>query len=447
MGQAVKAGLFIEADWEILERGTAQERACFSALGIRYGNVWLSEAHDNFVNRIRQKPHLSAYRFAEWLTWNWWRLRWEPHTRMPDWALAHRMTTIGGGFIWPNITIFSDGERVALVAKPTQPLPQEPLRYIADRAAVVRAGEFEDSIDRFIELVIGKLRAENIVNTNLDQIWASVCAERADPAASARRRFEAMLGCDPDEASEVTIERLVADSESLGEKAMNEIAAHKTKTGGVLSAEQLHQAAAANGYDATPGNAVKLDAKAGLPPIGQVPAWKRGAEAAQALRSQEHLGAAPISNDKLADMMGVRRDIISERSASPELLFELDFELDDDGERSGRIVLRSKWEDGRRFGLSRLLGDRLAGDGDGRLFPATRAYTYRQKMQRAFAAEFLCPFDAVKDMLHGDYFSESIEDVAQHFTVSEFTVRTLLVNRGCIDREDLEGNFESAVAA
>jgi len=439
----VTAGLFIEADWETLERGTAQERACFSALGIRYGNVWLSEADDNFVNRIRQKPHLSAYRLAEWLAWNWWRLRWEPRTRMPDWALAHRMTTIGGGFIWPNITIFSDGERVMLLAKPTQPLPQEPLRYIVDLAAVVRAGEFENSIDRFIELVIGKLRAENIVNTNLDQIWASVCAERADPAASARRRFEAMLGCDPDEASEVTIEQLVADSESLGEKAMNEIAAHKTKAGGVLSAKQLCEAAAANGYDATPGNAVKLAAKASLSPVGQVPAWERGAEAAKALRLQEHLGAAPISNDKLADMMGVTRVVISERSASPELSFE----LDDDRERSGRIVLRSKWEAGRRFGLSRLLGDRLAGDGDGRLFPATRADTYRQKMQRAFAAELLCPFDAVEDMLHNDYSSESIEDVAQHFTVSERTVRTLLVNHGCIDREDLEGDFKSAAAA
>ncbi len=441
-------GLFIEADWETIERGTAQERACFSALGIRYSHVWLSEAQDNFVNRVRQKPHLSAYRFAEWLAWNWWRLRWEPYTRMPDWALAHRMTTIGGGFIWPNITIFSDGERVTLLVKPTQPVPQEPLRYIADLAAVVRAREFENSIDRFLELVIGKLRAENIDNTNLEQIWDSVRAERADPTAFTRRRFEAMLGCDPDEANEVTIERLVADSESLGEKAMNEIAAHKTKTGDVLSAEQLHQAATANGYDAMPGNAVKLDAKVNLSPVGQVPAWKRGAEAAQALRSQEHLGAAPISNDKLADMMGVTPDIISERSASPELSFELDFELDDDGERSGRIVLRSKWEDGQRFGLSRLLGDRLAGDGDGRLFPATRAYTYRQKIQRAFAAEFLCPFDAVEDMLHGDYSSESIEDVAKHFAVSELTVRTLLVNHGRIDREDLlEGSFESAVAA
>ncbi|MFO1429472.1 MAG: hypothetical protein U1F76_04925 [Candidatus Competibacteraceae bacterium] len=441
------AGLFIEADWETLERGTDRERACFSALGIRYGHIWLSEAQDNFVNRIRRKPHLSAYRFAEWLAWNWWRLRWEPYTRMLDWALAHRMATIGGGFIWPNITIFSDGERVALLAKPTQPVPQEPLRYITDLVAVVRAGEFEDSIDCFIDLVIGKLRAENIDNTNLEQIWNSVRTERADPAASKRRRFEAMLGCDPDEADEVTIERLVADSELLGEKAMNEIAAHRTKTGGVLSAEQLRQAAATNGYDAMPGDAVKkLDAKASLPPVGQVPAWKRGAEAAQALRSQERLGTEPIPNKTLAAMMGVTPDIISERSASPEL--SLDFELSDGGERSGRIVLRSKWQDGRRFGLSRLLGDRLIGDGDGRLFPATQSYTYRQKMQRAFAAEFLCPFDAVEDMLHGDYSSESIEDIAKHFVVSELTVRTLLVNHGRIDREDLlEGNFESAVAA
>src|SRR5271170_2613800 len=118
MGKTVSAEFEIRADWEKLERGTPEDRACFAAIGLRYGNVWLTEAEDAFVNRVRGQVHLSAYRLAEWFAWNWWRLRWEPRTRAVDWAFAHHMTTIGGGYVWPNLTIFSDGERVVWLAKP-----------------------------------------------------------------------------------------------------------------------------------------------------------------------------------------------------------------------------------------------------------------------------------------------------------------------------------------
>jgi Zn-dependent peptidase ImmA (M78 family) len=101
---------------------------------------------------------------------------------------------------------------------------------------------------------------------------------------------------------------------------------------------------------------------------------------------------------------------------------------------------------GRRFELARLLGDRIAGSGGGKLLPATRASTYRQKMQRSFAAEFLSPFEAVDEMLKGDYSIESQQDMAEHFSVSPLTIRTLLVNHGRLEREDLDGEAEAMVA-
>jgi Zn-dependent peptidase ImmA (M78 family) len=123
----------------------------------------------------------------------------------------------------------------------------------------------------------------------------------------------------------------------------------------------------------------------------------------------------------------------------------LSFALDHSPD-AGRIVLRSKWETGRRFELARLLGDRIAGGAVERLFPATRAYTYRQKLQRSFAAELLSPFEAVAEMLHGDHSSDKLEEIAEHFNVSPFTIRTLLVNHGVIARDDLDGEFEAASA-
>ena len=88
------------------------------------------------------------------------------------------------------------------------------------------------------------------------------------------------------------------------------------------------------------------------------------------------------------------------RIAAPESV-PLSFVLDRNA-REARMVLRSRWQTGRRFDLARLIGDRVIVSG-GALHPATRTYTYRQKAQRSFAAELLSPFEAVDDMLAGDY--------------------------------------------
>lgn len=71
-----------------------------------------------------------------------------------------------------------------------------------------------------------------------------------------------------------------------------------------------------------------------------------------------------------------------------------------------------------------------------RLLPATRASSYRQKMQHAFAAELLSPFAFVDDMMGGDYSEEKQNEVAEHFQVSPMTIQTQLVNHRRIDRDD-----------
>lgn len=68
----------INAEWEYLDSGLPEERACFAALSIDAHAQCLTEGRDAWANRLRKAPYLSAYPFAEWLAWNWWRLRWEP---------------------------------------------------------------------------------------------------------------------------------------------------------------------------------------------------------------------------------------------------------------------------------------------------------------------------------------------------------------------------------
>jgi hypothetical protein len=189
--------LTITADWESRDDGPPRERACFAAIGIRARNRWLTGGEDAIANRRHHQPLLSAYHLAEWFAWNWWRLRWEPRSRAADWEFAHRLSSIGGGYIWPNITIFSDGERTALIAKPTLEQPQTPFRYMADIATVIPATEFEAELNRFINKVIERLNSEDVEDTNLHMIWKSVCKERQHPEQTRKKMLEALLGSNP----------------------------------------------------------------------------------------------------------------------------------------------------------------------------------------------------------------------------------------------------------
>lgn len=442
MGEAMPNELSIIVSPERLDEGTPEERACFASIGIRYGDIWLTEGQDGFVNKVRSAPLLSAYHLAEWMAWNWWRLRWEPRSNAADWQFAHRLTTIGEGYVWPNITIFSDGERVALIAKPTRERPNTPFRYLSDAAPVVGARDFEYVVQQFIEQVRGLLREAKITETNLDRIWNDVRGERQDPNISKRRKIEALLGRDPDHADAAEIEQLLVDGESLGDLAMNEIAADYPQGGKLLTAKLLCEAADSSGFDETPQDIVRLTPGTHLPRAGEVPAWQLGAEAAKAIREQEKLGPEQIENKVLAGLAGVKEEIITAKTPGSSISFALD-----DGSAKGRVVLRSRWEAGRRFDLARLLGDRIIiASNAGRLFPATRAHTYRQKMQRSFAAEFLSPFQTVDGMLSGDYSMENRLDVAEHFGVSELTIRTLLVNHQRLRRDDIEEDFDIVAA-
>ena len=70
------------------------------------------------------------------------------------------------------------------------------------------------------------------------------------------------------------------------------------------------------------------------------------------------------------------------------------------------------------------------------LLPATRSNTYRQKAQRAFAAEFLAPIRAVEEFLNGDVSEEAQNDAAEYFNVSPITIHWQIVNKPRISGSD-----------
>lgn len=427
---------------ETLAEGSPEECAAFGLFKIQTRHGSLTEGWDHFLGGSRSGPLVSAYHAAEWLAWNWWRQRWEPRRSTAEWDLAHRMNSIGEGYVWPNVTIFSDGERTALLSAASENPDTKPFRYFGSVAAVAPSRTFETAVDEFVGQVLARLQTQGIPESNLSRLWADILAERGDPDVSRRRRIEAMLGREPDAIDDDQVERLIADAARLGEDAVGEVAADQGQSENqpnfAMSAEQFDAAAETLGFDASPRDAVRLN-EMSLPRKTDVPAWKLGALAARALREQEKLGSNKIQNARLAALAGTNRLALvrGAKSGAP-----MSFALNEN-EQNSKIVLRSKWEGGRRFDLARLIGDNLL-NREGKLHPATRAYTYRQKAQRSFAAELLSPFDAVEDMMAGDYSLEMQQDVADYFAVSPMTINTLLKNHGRIERDDPEQYAEVA---
>ena len=89
------------------------------------------------------------------------------------------------------------------------------------------------------------------------------------------------------------------------------------------------------------------------------------------------------------------------------------------------------------FALARLLCADLLHEQEP-LHPAFSTATYRQKTQKAFAAELLCPYDALKDFLGNDFSNEKQQTASEYFNVSERTVESILKNHGDIERSDAD---------
>ena len=68
-----------------LDEGPDYEKAAFGLLEIEADGKLLTAyiSTDVAGHRYYRGTHVSGYHLAEWLVWNWWRLRWEPGPTLP----------------------------------------------------------------------------------------------------------------------------------------------------------------------------------------------------------------------------------------------------------------------------------------------------------------------------------------------------------------------------
>lgn len=415
-----------------LNAGPDYEKVSFGLLEIEASGQVLTALVETGDARpiYRTGSYVSGYHLAEWLVWNWWRLRWEPCPSKDgvssfEWDMAHRMTDIDEGYVWPNITISSDGFQCELNAERSGERDISPIAYLGAPVVTVPAADFENAVDSLVGGVLHRLDDAGQAETNLQKLWQDLTVERNDPALARFRRLEALLGFDPDEVDAASIESRLKDADSLGEQALDELAIGTAKT--MLSASAIVKATAAYGFDTNSNDAFRLHCRRAMQ-WGQRAAWRIGADTANTVRQQAGLSDQPVSDSRLAELAGISvAALTADRCTNT-----LSWLFDSPQQKTPRTALRSRRRTGRRFDLARLIGDRLFSENAfipaEPLLPATRSYSYRQKAQRRFAAELLSPWETVRVMLNNDYSEENKEQVAEYFEVSPLTISTLVDN-------------------
>jgi hypothetical protein len=235
------------------------------------------------------------------------------------------------------------------------------------------------------------------------------------------------MGYDPDEAAEEIVRALVAEGPVLGEHGVAELATGVSRDVPAPTSADLRELAEHDGYEIRLADMPRVTA-AGLQPerVGN-PAWKAGEAAAKALREQEQLGGGPISDSRLAELAGADPAALKGSSVAIPFSYALDGQSG-----NAKVVLRSPIPTARRFALARLVGDRNLHASREPFLPIMKSQSYRQKLQRAFAAEFLCPFEHACRRLDNELSEESQEAVAHEYQVSPMVVETQLVNKGLL---------------
>ena len=440
MARDMSDDLKIDFAWIEGNGDLAAERAFFAKIGLSVGPEWLTVLEDRLDGTWGTHLRACAHRLATWFAANWWRLRWEPQSpnclQDPDWCIAHSTAAAGGGFVWPNITFASEGVKLSVWSHPRKtPAAFESIRYLNCIEALVSAVEFERAVDTFLAAVISRHHSLCLSDQTLPKLWAEVQGERRNPEASQWRKLEALCGYDPDEAPEGLVAELLQDPAHLGAPALEEVAAqgrHKVAT--VL--RQILALADANGQSNQGGFRCTIpDLTGPSAKLSDAAPHDLGARLARQARQEWNLGRKPIRNEKLAELLGTEPGVFAR---SPAAISPMIMALRPPKSGEFDFYINQSPTTSRRFATARLIADHLQFCNGGRLLPATSAGTQRQKVQRAFAQEFLCPIDALLEKIQTEQPDEyDFAEAADFFDVSPLLVKAALVNHGHLDREAL----------
>ncbi|QED29025.1 hypothetical protein FRD01_17620 [Microvenator marinus] len=393
-------------NWVELTTTDEKERATACELQITTANESLFMVEDLRSQSTREYIRVSAYPLAVWLVENYFRLKHEVRvTDAFDHALSHRLSAIGSGFIWPNIDFSADGERIKVTVADSTKTGISPVFIRGNTEPFWISYEaFDSAVSELIRSVNARLDDRGIPSHYLKELWQCVASEKSDPL----RQLEAQVGLDPEGRSE-ELEFWKDLAQKYGEAEVLSLAgsASKLETEALFSAFETRQG--------SPSKEIAALQKHVRPP--QSVAWDLGAQGAKMLRQYLANVDAPLHDIPFLDSFGETPDLTVSGAISQN--------------EEIKILLRSAAHPkSLRFEKARLLGDLLLFQNQ-KISMVTTGLEFRQKAQRAFAAELLVPTEALNKNLpsSGEFDDDAVFRLADEYDVSQVCVVHQIRNR------------------
>lgn len=399
----------IECSWESAPGVRAPElRATWGALHIAIGDETATLIKEReSPNQVRERIDVAAYPLAEWLALNWWALDTPSH--LPDYV-GLNLAGAGDGFPWPAMTLRSDRQQMWVRVTPRYEADSR-VRNLSNVSAVLDVDEVRRSLSRFIDSTVRRLEDFGIAGTLLQDEWSAIQGSDDD-----ERQFAAVAaawGFDPYNIGDDEAQRLLSAGEALQDDALLADLARAVPFSALESAEHWMHEALREATSLRRQRRSLPDADALLSVSGAAP-WREGYRRARSLREQ--LGISLTRAVAIEDFVAVT-SVSGPPPGNIEALAKI--------ERDTAIAVVGPEIDPRaprgRFIGARTLARRIT-DPQTTSSLLTRGAQYTDKLERAFAAEFLAPAEGVREVLRGDFSEESQARAAQAFGVSEIVI-------------------------
>ncbi|OBS07882.1 ImmA/IrrE family metallo-endopeptidase [Acidihalobacter prosperus] len=364
---------------------------------------------------VQDDVFVSVYPLATWFAWNYYRLSYESTpSENVHWDCAHNIANVGDGYVWPPIRIYSDGARIVLRPWTAEVESRDPIRYTANVPLILPLQDFQKQVWDFLRQVDARLAGKELHDTEYQRIYRELLDEQKDGETLLWRSIEARMGFSPDEATEKSRGIFLQICSLVDKDSQQEIAGGGQDAWYFLDhlRNHLHDFGVVRcPRDAYRPEHITID--------NNQPAWVLAVRQAQALRSVIGKPNGRLSNEDLAQIYGISVRSISGLEASkkePITLFHPETE---------KVLIGKNHETGRRFAVARLIADDMLRTPETGWGVVTDSRTYRQKFQRAFAAELLFPRAELAQRITDP---DDLYDLAEAFGVSEMVVRHTLEN-------------------
>ncbi|HXQ53977.1 MAG TPA: hypothetical protein VN802_22985 [Stellaceae bacterium] len=403
---------------EFLPRGenaAIEEAVSVARIRISVGQQNATDMRLGRQNALNDHIIAPAYPLAEGMSYRWW-------TLIYGRGRTTALRSMRAGFALPNIFIKPVGNNTIEVHCEPFVYDNPAISFVTKATELVATKTFENNMSQFLDAVVNRLRDEKIADTPLSIRRSAITESTADPEQYEFCKAAGAFGIDPYTCTDEIASFIENATATFEGDDLEEFLAGVTAETGKNAIAWLQDAEQhPDDWFTLPAiencrREIRYRKTSGAP-------WTAGYDSARKARDVLHYGESePVGTfTALAARLGNARFRATEGSStSLRGVSRL---------RPGKpqaIVSGNRHPASLLFAMVRTFGDAIH-FGSAHHSPVTdRIGTYRQQLGRAFAAEFLAPIDAIKDMRSR---GEAIEDIADHFGVSDRVIGHQIENR------------------